>query len=360
MQIPNVNMPFFLKIESGVRKRIIPLLFEYFSPDTNVLLLSDEIVYKKYGNLIYEQIKAHFNLKGIKIIKTNNLQECFKLIKILLGKNIDLVIGLGGGRVLDMGKQATFMSKKKFISIPTAIAHDGIASPIAVLKTNKGVKSLGSHIPSGIIIDLDIIIDSPKELTKAGIGDTLSNYTAILDWKYAASRQKIKTNDFAILLSITAFNALFNYENPDLNDVNFLRQLAESVILSGLAMNMAGNSRPCSGSEHLISHSMDTFGKNNLHGIQVATASIISAYLHGKNYLRLKRFLDKFGIPYHLSQLGFSKEDFFQIMQNAIGTRPNRYTILNDTDLSDDNLNIIYNKLYNENGRNNFSSRSRI
>ena len=346
MQIPNVDMPYFLKIESGIIENIIPILKEHFPPETNAILLSDDVVYNKYGKIIYDQVSEYFSLESVEIIKSNKLKRCFKLARTIFEKNIDLVIGLGGGRVLDIGKHASFISKKKFISIPTAVAHDGIASPIAVLQTKDGVKSLGSHVPSGILIDLDVILESPSQLTKAGIGDTLSNFTAILDWKYAASKDQIKTNDFAILLSITAFNALIHYKNPSLSDVNFIRQLAESIILSGLAMNLSGDSRPCSGSEHLISHSMDRFKKNNLHGIQVAASSIISAYLHGKKHQKLISFLDQFEIPYNISHLGFSREEFIEVMQNAMNTRPNRYTILNYTDLSSNNLSLIFNKLY--------------
>ena len=54
-----------------------------------------------------------------------------------------MIVRLGGGKVLDISKYAVFISKKEFISITTAIAHDGIASPIAVLTCENSIKSLG-------------------------------------------------------------------------------------------------------------------------------------------------------------------------------------------------------------------------
>jgi len=228
--------------------------------------------------------------------------------------------------VEDVSKYAAFISKKEFISIPTAIAHDGIASPIAVLKCDNSIKSLGCRVPSGIIIDLRVISQAPINLIKAGIGDTLSNLIAIKDWKLAHKRGKEKINDFALLLSETAVNAALNYKDKNIKNISFLQQVAESLVLSGLAMNIAGSSRPCSGSEHLISHSMDRLNKGNLHGIQVAVSSIISSYLYNDDYKQVINFLNIFEIPTTLKELNISYDEYIDIMLNAKSTRPNRYT----------------------------------
>lgn len=346
MEFPNVQMPFFLKIDNGIIKNLIPQIRSISKNYHKVLLITDGLIWKIYGEIVFTQIKKFYTSIDINIIDDNSMNSSFSLASKILSDDIDLIIGLGGGRVLDVSKHAAFMSKIKFISIPTALAHDGIASPIAVLKTENRIKSLGCKVPSGIIIDLDIIHNSPENLKKAGIGDTLSNYTAILDWKLAEARGKEKINDFALLLSDTAFNSLINFKNKDLNDYNFLKQLAESIVLSGLAMNIAGSSRPCSGSEHLISHSMDLFEKGNLHGMQVGVSSIISAYFYKKDITKLQDYLDTFNLPKSINELGFSERDFYTIMINAKKTRPNRYTILDEIELSEKNLENIYYQLF--------------
>jgi glycerol-1-phosphate dehydrogenase [NAD(P)+] len=339
-------MPFFLKIEKGIISDLYKYLNQFVTLNSRILFITDNLIYQKYGNVVIKQLSSFFeNIESI-IIQENTISKSFELTSKILSNEIELIVGMGGGKVIDVCKHAAFMSKIKFLSIPTALAHDGVASPIAVLETENGIKSLGCKVPSGIIIDLEIIRDSPILLKKAGIGDTLSNFTAILDWKNAENKGFAKINDFALLLSDTSFHALLNYKNKDLNDFGFLKQLAESVVLSGLAMNIEGSSRPCSGSEHLISHAMDSMNRNNLHGMQVAVSSIVTAYIFKQDISILRKFLRTFDLPETFEDLGFDINDFIVIMQNAISTRPNRYTILNETDLSENNLKKMYKNLY--------------
>jgi glycerol-1-phosphate dehydrogenase [NAD(P)+] len=346
MTNPIIQMPIILKIEAGIIGRLSSYLNRVSNQKSKVLFVSDNVIFSLYGKYVSEQLEQHYSQVNSIINQENTISNSFELTSYILSNDLEVIIGMGGGKVLDVCKHAAFMSKIKFISIPTALAHDGVASPIAVLETENGIRSLGCGVPSGILIDLNIIKDSPTILKKAGIGDTLSNFTAILDWKFAESKGKESINDFALLLSNTAFNALFNFKNRDLNDYGFLNQLAESIVLSGLAMNIAGSSRPCSGSEHLISHSMDLFGSNNLHGMQVAVSSIVSASLFNMDTSGLINFLKEFGLPSTFHDLGFDKSNFIEIIQKARETRPNRYTILDEIDLSSNNLERIYNKIY--------------
>jgi len=174
------------------------------------VLVTDKTIEKLYGDIVYEQLKDIFKKVEKKIINDNLLDSSFELALFVINNDYNVIVELGGGKVLDVSKYAAFISKKEFISIPTAIAHDGIASLIAVLKCENSVKSLGCRVPSGIIIDLKIISHAPINLIKAGIGDTLSNLIAIKDWKLANKKGKEKINDFALLLSETAVNAVLN------------------------------------------------------------------------------------------------------------------------------------------------------
>lgn len=347
MNSPIVFMPFFLKIEEGIISNLNKYINQFVSPSSKIIFTTDHQIFDIYGNDVLQKLISSFENIEFIITEENTISKSFELSSKILSNEIELIIGMGGGKVLDVCKHAAFMSKVKFLSIPTALAHDGVSSPIAVLKTENGIKSLGCQVPSGIIIDLEIIRSSPVILKKAGIGDTLSNFAAILDWKFAESKGYARINDFALLLSDTSFNSLLNYKNKDINDFGFLKQLAESIVLSGLAMNIEGTSRPCSGSEHLISHAMDILNQNNLHGMQVAVSSIVTAFLFKQDISILKNFLRTFDLPETFKDLGFDINDFVFIMQNAISTRPKRYTILNETDLSENNLKKIYKNLYN-------------
>lgn len=348
MKLKELNMPFFMKIEQGAINNIDKFLYFENSNNKNIVLGIDSYINELYGEIICKQLSNIYNKIKVIVIKDNTLSQCFEISNYIINNDYDMIIGVGGGKTLDVCKYTAYISKKTYICIPTAISHDGITSPIAVLKCNNEVKSLGCSVPSGIIVDLDIIKESPKQLIKAGIGDTLSNYTAIKDWRLANSRTKCRIDDFAILLSDLSVKSVIYHENKDIENLGFIKTIVEACIMSGMAMNLAGSSRPCSGSEHLISHAMDKLGKNIPHGIQVGVSAIISNYLHGENPRIIVDFLKKFNLPTKLEEIGISYEEYIFVMQNAKQTRPGRYTILDEIDLSDKNLKLIYDKCFNE------------
>ena len=317
--------------------------------DDKVLFILDEMIDKLYGDRVMEMLLGiTAGVKKNHVYKWS-LRESFLMSYYIVNRELTAVVAMGGGKVLDVAKYAAYMSKVKFISIPTAISNDGVASPIAVLKCDKAaVKSLPCKIPDYIFVDLEFIKKAPKQLIKAGLGDKLSNMTALKDWRLAEERGKEKVDDFAYLISNTAFRAVLDYENKDIEDDNFLIQLAESIVLSGLAMNMAGSSRPCSGGEHLISHAIDRDkkDKSTLHGIQVGLASLIISYLYGDSIDVQIKYLKTFGLPTTFEELGLSYSDYLDVMRNASSTRPGRYTILDEIDYDEKNLRRIYEDVF--------------
>lgn len=261
-----------------------------------------------------------------------------------LASKSDLVIGVGGGKVLDFAKYLTAQAKKKFISIPTLISHDGICSPVAVLHG----KSLGAVMPSALVVPLYIIQDSPLKYIQAGVGDLVANLSSLEDWYIANKYNNEELDDFAIMLSKkSAINILQRLSHAQssgkLNDKNaeeflystsFLKALIESLTLSGIAMSIAGNSRPCSGAEHMISHAIDEiYGANkiSLHGIQVAVATV---YLEEKRQEKfidhdysIKEILELAKMPTSFAELGINETEFEKILEQAPKTRAGRYTI---------------------------------
>lgn len=349
--LKNFKLPSFLKIENGILEDLSSVLNLENINYPKILFVTDDYIYEVYGKKLIKNLSdANYKI-NVEVIKTNHLTVALELSEKIIEEGIQCVIGLGGGKVLDTSKYTSFISKVPFISIPTALANDGIGSPISVLTMKNGKsKSIGSKVPTGIIIDLDIILKSPEILIKAGIGDTLSNYTAIIDWKLGREKNNDSLNDFSILLSELAFNSLYYFKDKDIKKQEFLKQLCESIVLSGLAMEIAGVSRPCSGSEHLFSHAIDLYypEKKNLHGLQVGLGSIVTAYLQGVEYKGLINYLKELSIDVSPSNLNISYEEFKYAWKNARKTRENRYTILNEIELNDKGLNEIYNEIEEE------------
>ena len=267
----------------------------------------------------------------------------------VIATDIDCIVGMGGGRVLDVCKYASFISKRPYLSIPTTAANDGIASPVAVLKRQDDrPKSLGAAIPSMTLIDIDVIASGPIQNIKAGIGDTISNYTALKDWELAVERGKDEMHGFAYLMSQNSLDALmktkYNSITPD-----FIEVLVNSLVLSGIAMDFAGSSRPVSGSEHLFSHALDYYGsKRNLHGIQVALGTVAVLKLIENPIASVTDYLQRFDVNINPKQLGIDEDLFVYCMQHATTMRSNRYTYLHEVDLSTDRVKQIYKELVSE------------
>ncbi|MHB8170295.1 MAG: iron-containing alcohol dehydrogenase family protein [Thermincolia bacterium] len=266
------------------------------------------------------------------IIDANNRAQVDLVRRRIREEGHDLVVGIGSGRVLDVAKYGAALEGVNFLSMPTLLSHDGICSPVAVIKDEEGRnRSLGARMPSGIIIDLETIKKAPLRTIRAGIGDLVSNLSAIADWELAAARVGEHIDDFAALTSKTATIALLESKLTDITNETFLSMLANGLILSGVAMEIAGNSRPSSGSEHKFSHALDELcSLTNLHGEQVAVGVILCTYLRGGDWQEIKDFFERLAIATTAKHLGIGAEELVQALIHAPATRAGRYTVLED------------------------------
>lgn len=313
-----------------------------------ILYVSDNVVDILYGNDVLNQLKEIGAIIK-EFVDNNTISYAMDIAKMIFDKNIDCIVALGGGKVLDVCKFASYVSKTPILSIPTTAANDGVASPIAVLKDTIGKpKSIGCAVPDMILIDLDIICKCPEILIKAGIGDTISNYMALKDWSIACQEGKDTMNGYAYMMSKNSIDVMMN-SHYDSICPEFVESLVDSLVLSGIAMDFAGSSRPVSGSEHLFSHALDYYNnKNNLHGLQVALGTIAMLKIIGEDYSEVLGLLNRFKVDVNPINLGISKELFILSFQNAKKMRENRYTYLNKIDLETDMLKRVYNELTEE------------
>lgn len=335
-----------LKIGRGSIQQISSILSQN-NISGKILYCADPLVDKLYGSLVRSQIKEIGRLKE-ESCDYNTISYAMNIAERVIATDIDCIVGLGGGRVLDVCKYAAFISKRPYLSIPTTAANDGIASPVAVLKRQDGrPKSLGAVVPSMTLIDIDVIASGPVQNIKAGIGDTISNYTALKDWELAVKRGKEDMHGFAYLMSQNSLDALMKTQYQSITP-EFIEVLVNSLVLSGVAMDFAGSSRPVSGSEHLFSHALDYYGsQNNLHGIQVALGTVAVLKLIEQPIDSVTDYLNRFEVDVNPKKLGIDEELFVYCMQHATTMRNNRYTYLHETDLSTDRVKQVYKELVN-------------
>jgi glycerol-1-phosphate dehydrogenase [NAD(P)+] len=249
---------------------------------------------------------------------------------------VDLIIGCGGGRVLDIAKHAAFQSGKPFLSIPTQATHDGICSPVAVLRDNSGqVQSLGAVAPIGIVVPAHVVATAPRDCLVSGIADLASNVLAVADWRWANQFAGEAFDDYAALLAETGAQLMLARRSMFAPDRGFTREdielLVRGLVLSGLAMTLAGTTRPCSGSEHLLSHAFDALGVGSgTHGQQVAVGTSLAALLYQDvaDIAAVLELLRAVGAPLSPADIGISRDDARRALALAPTVRPGRLTRL--------------------------------
>ncbi|WEU40789.1 MAG: NAD(P)-dependent glycerol-1-phosphate dehydrogenase [Candidatus Odinarchaeum yellowstonii] len=300
-----------------------------------ILILTGEKTKIIAGERVEKQLKEAGYKITLRIVGKASVEEA----NIVAGESLEdppsVVIGIGGGSVIDMTKVVASKLSKPYISIPTTASHDGIASPRASIKGTDKVYSIEAEAPLAIIADTNIIRMAPYRFFASGCADLISNSTAVMDWRLAHLKTGEYFGDYAASLSNMAAEIIIKNAQmiKEFNDQS-IRVVLEALISSGVAMSIAGSSRPASGSEHLFSHSIDLLTSNTaLHGEKCGVGTIIAMYLHKGDWKLIRKTLKIIGAPTTAEELGLPKNILVEALLKAPGVRPDRYTIFNEVKL---------------------------
>lgn len=320
--------PAIIKTGNHVLKSLDELLFSAHLHFPKKILVTQQVLWEKYKDEFPEDCKI-----DVIFVKGGSIDEADSLIAQISNRDA-LVIAFGGGSVLDLVKYCASRCDVPYINIPSTLSNDAVYSCVSRLVTNGKKISYGVQPPIGIIVSFDIIRNSPKELLLAGVADLVSNLSALKDWKLAHKNINEPIDELAYMLSKEAVIPLLHYrgENVIYQD-DFLYDLTNAIVTSGLSMIVAGNTRMTSGAEHLISHAIDEYfpEKSTVHGLQVGWAHLIIErdYRRDSDYEKLNEFYESIGLLKVLNEkIPFSNEEFKMLIPYAKQIR-NRYTIFN-------------------------------
>jgi glycerol-1-phosphate dehydrogenase [NAD(P)+] len=264
----------------------------------------------------------------------------------------DAVIAIGGGRCIDVAKLAAVRAGLTIIAVPTQLSHDGICSPVAVVPNEEAKsESVGAIPPRMVYISVPTLAGAPAASVRAGLGDLIANPLALRDWALASERGLDEIDQRAWDLSVESYQLIKRHLDTDPVDAGkdpaFLRELADALVLSGMAMTYVGTSRPASGAEHEISHALDEIhGGRALHGAQVAFGCIFSVALYGEDTDAFRNQLRRIGLPQHPADLGLSEDEIVALVLAAPDTRPGRFTILEDADLDESSARTLVRRIW--------------
>ncbi|MCZ4100205.1 iron-containing alcohol dehydrogenase family protein [Streptomyces sp. SID13666] len=273
------------------------------------------------------------------------IDAAVKLADAMRGKRYDAVVGLGGGKIIDVAKYAAARVGLPMVAVATNLSHDGICSPVSTLDNDNGRGSYGVPTPIALVIDLDVIREAPVRYVRSGIGDAISNLSAIADWELSHRETGEPIDGLAAAMARSAGESVLRHPGG-VGDDAFLTTLAEGLVLSGIAMSISGDTRPSSGACHEISHAFDLLYPKRAaaHGEQVGLGAAFAMYLRGAHEESglIAEVLRRHGLPVTPGEIGFSDEEFVKAVEYAPQTRPGRYTILEHLDLSADQIKDAY------------------
>lgn len=324
-----ISIPAFLRIEAGALGKLGTYLKD--SGFKNTVVFFGNGLIDMFGETVIRSLGE----AGIKVLEYMELDSVdlndVTDIAFCLPNKTQAVIGLGGGKVIDVAKYTAFLTRLPFISVPTSSSTDGFASGTASLMVDGRRNSVPAKTAYGIAIDTDVIKTAPESFLYSGIGDMISKITANYDWMYEEKCGYSKVNDFAMMVAKKSVNSFVRTPYTSIKDDLFLRELMDSLAMSGVANEIAGSSAPTSGSEHLISHALDKLlEKPQLHGIQVGIATYIMSLVQEHRYKRINKVLSDTGFFDYVKTLSLDAEDYYKAIDLAPSIKPHRHVYLHE------------------------------
>lgn len=271
--------------------------------------------------------------KKVFSIENEDFSEVFKIMKGM--KNEKIVIGMGGGRVLDVAKMVSFQTGRDLVLIPTAPTHDGLVSKNSALLTNGIKRSYPTKFPKEIIVP-KYLWESSGHLKNFGKLDIMGNIIALEDVSLAIERINFKPDEKYMKLSALAIKNVLNEKNLD--------DLARALFLSGFAMEKS--SRYCSGSDHELEKILMPRLNHYFHGQLAGTGTLISSKVYEVYSERLPEGLffppkDLYSeIVEIMKKEGIIEDAVKPLIENKVcewlkqasAVRPERYTLWNEID----------------------------
>lgn len=218
----------------------------------------------------------------------------------------DILVAVGSGVINDLTKIVAKLTGLPFLVVATAPSMDGYASSTSSV-IRDGLKiSVDSACPDAILGDTDILKEAPPIMIRAGLGDMLAKYTSLCEWRIGREvTGEYYCEEVAKTIRAAVKKCVDNAAGILTRDPDAVNAVMEGLIISGIAADWAGVSRPVSGTEHYFSHLWDMraleFGTpSSLHGIQCGIGELLTI----ERYEKLKtmrpdkqaahRFFDSF------------------------------------------------------------------
>ena len=270
-----------VEIGSGITARAGEILANAGFPK-KLLVVGDDNTMRVSEGLLDSLASAGFDVAKKLIYSDMKYARVEQVREVeLLAREVDGIISVGTGSLNDICRVASFELDKKFCIFATAPSMDGFASDTAPIIENEFKNSWQARQPMVILADTKILAKAPAELKSAGFGDMVAKYLGILEWRIA---NLVIDEYYCPAVAQITLDALEKCcslaDKVTADDEESAGAIMEALVLSGLAMKLAGCSRPASGAEHVVSHFWECYKLARgiwpeYHGKKVGVATVI-------------------------------------------------------------------------------------
>lgn len=303
--------------KSGVLKESGKLLSNY---SKKIFIVAGKTAWNKAHKAMEESLKAEGIVYTIEFFQGESSYEEVERILKLVDNDVDLLVGVGGGKALDTTKVIAAKMQKPFVAVPTIPSTCSAVTTLSVMYTPKGVfVEYISHPHNSLltIVDTEIIADSPAKYMLAGIGDTLAKwYEGIV---CARGNEDPVPNQLGLAAAKICLDTLLKYGKQALEDLEnkkasyAVQQVTDAIILSSGAVGGFGQESTRACGAHGIHDGLTVIEETHksLHGMKVAYGIIGLMYLDRQpeeEIKRLKSFYREVGLPTNLSELGVERK----------------------------------------------------
>lgn len=274
------------------------------------------------------------NLKNIQVFHTFYEGECSvseinRVCVLAQSHRVDAIIGVGGGKVLDVVKAAASASRTKSVLIPTLASNCAPWTPLSVIYSDEGVMTHYDVYPMSVdllLVEPRILVEAPAPLLIAGIGDTLAKW-------YEADVQIRRLTHPPVALKVAHHTArlcaeeMFDHAERAIVDAKEARvsasfiKVVESIIMLGGMVGGFGDKFGRIAGAHSIHNGMTIAPESHeaLHGNKVAYGILVQLLLEQKEseVERLLPFYHKLGLPTSLRELNISETWIEEIAVHA-------------------------------------------
>ncbi len=268
-----VNQVGEILTENGFSKKLLLVA------DKNTLKAADGIVESLSGFDVEYKI-----YDDLRVADMCHVEEIEALIK---GRDIS-VLSVGTGSVNDPCRVAAARQDKMLCIFGTAPSMDGFASYSSPLVVNGFKASYPAKSPEVIIGDTKILANAPTELKSAGFGDMVAKYIGLIDWKVSSVLTGELYCDRVAELTRDAVDRLMEMaDRVTVDDEETAGEIFKALLMTGIGMSFMQNSRPASGSEHIVAHLIECIelreGKiPNYHGEDIGVCTLLMLKIYNE------------------------------------------------------------------------------